>query len=58
MFDIQRKNLVDEKKIETAKDNKEISTVHGKGEECSSISFGTSSCLHEIDDRTMRVTRK
>ena len=56
MFNIQRKNLVDNRKMKTAKDNMEIHTVHGKGEEWSSISFGTGSCIHEIDYPTLKVT--
>ena len=57
MFNIQRKNLVDKRKMKTAKDYMEIHTVHGKGEEWSSISFGTGSCIHEIDYPTLKVTQ-
>ena len=40
MFDVKRKNNVDRNKLQT------------DGEEGSSLSFGTGSCLHEIDNPT------
>ena len=34
MFNIQRNNMVDKRKLETDKENKEMNTVHENGEEC------------------------
>ena len=48
--------MVEKRNLETAKDNKEINTVHGNGEECSSLFIGTG-CIHEIHDPTKRVAQ-